>query len=247
MSGTDERRRIAGILASPRTRFGVLAVLVVGLSVALIVLGGPSRSGIESLIDSAGVAAPLLFIALYVVMTVLMFPGAVMTAAAGVVFGTAWGTALAVVGAGLGAVAAFEAGRWLGREQVERISGDRLSRLDDWLEGRGFTAVLYLRLIPIVPFNVLNYVAGVTAIRRQDYALATVLGIVPGTFAYAALGGNISDPTSPAFIGAVVLIVVLAAGAPLVNRALRRRGIGAPDPESDPEESDTSTPTPGGP
>lgn len=230
MTPDDDRSRFVRAVTSPFVRFTFLGVVVVGLSVAFFVAGGPGRGGIEEVVRAAGPAAPVVFVLLYVVMTVLMFPGAVLTAAAGVLFGTAFGTVLAVVGASVGAAAAFEIGRWLGRDQVERVAGDRVSRLDDWLGRRGFTAVLYLRLIPAVPFNVLNYVVGITAVTRRDHLLATVVGIVPGTFAYAALGGNLTDPTSPAFIAAVALIVVLAFGAPLANRALRKRGRGAPDP-----------------
>lgn len=240
------RRRLVAVLTSPRLRFGLLAILVIGLFATFLVVGAPSRDRIAAFVGSAGPAAPVMFVLLYVAASVLVVPGAVLTVAAGVLFGTAFGTVLAVVGASLGAAAAFEIGRWLGREQVERVAGERISRFDDWLERRGFTAVLYVRLIPVIPFNVLNYAAGVTGLRRRDYLLGTVVGIVPGTLAYAALGGNFDDPTSPAFIAAVVLIVALALGGPVVNRVLRRRGRGAPpstadddtepDPSSDPSE-----------
>lgn len=227
------RRRVARLLTSPAFRFGLLAAVVIGLFVAFFVLGGPNRQDVENLIESAGIAAPVLFVVLYVVASILVFPGAVLTAAGGLIFGTWWGTLLSVIGASLGAAAAFEIGRWLGRDQVERISGERISRFDDWLGRRGFSAVLYVRLIPVFPYNLINYAAGVTGVRRRDYLVATAVGIVPGTFAYAALGGNLSDPTSPEFIAAVVLVVVLAVGGPLVNRALRRRGYGAPAPDED--------------
>lgn len=237
------RRRVARLLTSSTFRFGVLALVVVALFVTFLVFGGPSRQDIENLVESAGVLAPALFVIVYVIASVLVFPGAVLTAAGGVLFGTWWGTVLAVIGASLGAAAAFEIGRWLGRDQVERIAGDRISRFDDWLGRRGFTAVLYVRLIPVFPFNLLNYAAGVTGVRRRDYLIATAVGIIPGTFAYAALGGNLTDPTSPEFIAAVVLVVVLAIGGPFVNRALRRRGYGAPDPDAETEDPSNQDPT----
>ena len=94
--------------------------------------------------------------------------------------------------------------------------------------------MLYLRLFPIVPFNALNYAAGVTAVTRRDYVVGTAIGIVPGAFAYAALGGSIDDPTSPAFLGAVGLVVALAVAAPLVNRFLGRRGPDGEPPREEP-------------
>lgn len=240
------RTRLVALATSPTVRFGFLAFVVVALSATFLVVGTPSRSEVAAFVRSAGPAAPLFFVVLYVAATVLVVPGAVLTVAGGVLFGTAWGTVLSVIAASIGAGAAFEVGRWLGRDQVERIAGERISRFDAWLGRRGFTAVLYVRLIPILPFNVLNYAAGVTGLRRRDYLLGTVIGIIPGTFAYAALGGNFDDPTSPAFISAVVLIVVLAVGGPTVNRVLRRRGVGAPptspdenEPDADPTEART--------
>lgn len=215
--------RASRLWRSPRVRLALLGVLLAAGATAAFVFA-PSTGSIEGIVDDAGVLAPIAFVALYAALTVLLFPGAAMTAAAGVLFGVAGGTVLAVVGATLGAVASFIVGRRLGRRQVEEIAGRRIGELDRRLERRGFLAVLYLRLVPLVPFNALNYAAGVSAVRRRDYVAATAIGIVPATFAYAALGSSLGDPTSPEFIGAVALVIVLAAGAPVVERVRRRCG-----------------------
>ncbi len=215
--------RMIAAAQSPRVRLAVLAVVVVGVAVVIAVVGGPRRDAIVELVRGTGAAAPIVFVVLYAGLTVLLLPGSVLTIAGGLLFGPAVGTALAVVGATAGATASFLLGRRLGREQVIAIAGERVTRIDDWLGQRGFLAVLYLRLIPVLPFNVLNYASGVTALRLRDYLAGTLLGIIPGTFAYAALGGSFDDPTSPVFIAAVVLLVVLAVGAPLVERTVRRR------------------------
>ncbi len=80
-----------------------------------------------------------------------------------------------------------------------------------------------VRMVPLFPFNVLNLVSGVTALRFRDYVLATAVGIVPGTVLLAAAGGSIDDPTSPVFIGAVVGFVLLAVIGGLVARRMRAR------------------------
>jgi uncharacterized membrane protein YdjX (TVP38/TMEM64 family) len=215
-------------LTSPRLRLGLLLGVVVAGTVAFLLLGTPSQASIEQVIEDAGWLAPAFFVVAYAALTVLLFPGFVLTAAGGAAFGVVAGTALALVGATLGAFGAFAVGRRLGRTEVEKIAGRRMGRLDEWMAQRGFLAVLYARLLPVLPFNALNYVAGVTTVRARDYGLATAIGIVPGTFAYAALGSSLGDPTSPEFLGAVGLVVLLAVGAPFVDRALRRRGKGAP-------------------
>lgn len=229
--GGEERGRLASVLASPWLRLGLLVGVVAAGTIVFLVVGLPSQDAVAQLIEDAGLLAPVVFVVVYAGLTVLLFPGAILTAAGGAVFGVVAGTLLAVVAATLGAVAAFLVGRRLGRAQVERVAGRRMGRLDDWIRRRGFLAVLYARLLPVLPFNALNYIAGVTGVSTRNYSLATAIGIVPGTFAYAALGSTLRDPTSPEFLGALALVVVLAVGAPLVDRALRRRGAGAPSEE----------------
>ncbi|MBW3652459.1 MAG: TVP38/TMEM64 family protein [Actinobacteria bacterium] len=218
---------------SPRARLAILAVALVGGAIAAIALGGPSKDAITDAVGSTGVAGPLVFIALYVALTVLLVPGTLLTAAGGILFGVALGTALSLVSATLAATICFLIGRRLGREHVEQIAGKRVARLDEWIARNGFAAVLYVRLIPLVPFNALNYVAGVSAVDLRSYVAATAVGIIPGTFAYTALGGSFDEPTSPEFLAAVALIVVLAVAAPLVQRVARRRGLVPGDDDGD--------------
>ncbi len=238
---TTPRRRLLAVLESPRTRFSLLVVLLLAAGVAVWSLGTPSQEQLRRVVDSAGPLAPLAYVVVYTLLTVLLVPGAVVTLVGGALFGSLFGTLYTVVGATLGALAAFTVGRWLGRDQVAELAGERIGRLEDWLAERGFVAILYLRLIPVVPFNVLNYAAGITTIHRRDYTVATAVGIVPGTFAYATLGGSLSscvgeqgcDLTSPAFLAAVGLILLLLAGGPVVNRWMRRRGAGPPELDAD--------------
>lgn len=217
------RALLKTVAHSPRLRLAVLLVLLLGLSAVMVVVGGPSKSGVQRVVEGSGVAAPIVYVVLYAVLTVLLFPVSVITAAGGVLFGAIAATALTVVAATAGATVAFLTGRRLGRNDVQAIAGRHVGRLDDLLERRGFLAVLYLRLIPIVPFNALNYAAGVTSVRLRDYIAATAIGIIPGTYAYAALGSTIDRPTSPQFWAAVALLLVLAVGAPLVGRWMSRR------------------------
>ncbi len=228
---------MTGLLESPRARLALLALLLIGLSGALIVTGGGlSQDRVEEWIGDPSPGSALLYTLLYVGLTVLLFPGAVITAAGGALFGAVLGTLLTLVGATLGATASFLIGRRLGRAQVERIAGRRIGAIDSWLERRGLLAVLYVRLVPLFPFNALNYAAGVSALKLRDYVLGTAIGIVPGTFAFAALGSSLDDPVSPEFLGAVGLVVVLAVLAPFLNRRLSAQGEDVPggDPEHRP-------------
>lgn len=180
-------------------------------------------SGIDDLVREAGVAAPIAFVLIYAALTVALVPGSVSSVAAGALFGAAWGTLLTVLGATLGAMVAFMVARRMGRARLLARSGRRFDSLDDWVERHGFLAVLYVRLVPLFPFSAVNYAFGVTAVRRREYLTATVLGIIPGTFALVALGSSLGDPGSPGFVAALALTLALAVIAPLVDRAARRR------------------------
>ncbi|MBA3860862.1 MAG: TVP38/TMEM64 family protein [Solirubrobacterales bacterium] len=218
-------------LSSPKLRLTIFFGLVLAVTAAFLFVGGPSQADAEQAIDDAGVLAPLMFVVAYAILTVLLFPGIIPAVAAGAVFGVLAGTVLSLVGATIGAVGAFLLGRKLGRKDVERVAGERMRRIDEWIGRRGFMAVLYARLLPVAPFNVLNYVCGVTSVSTRDYVLATAIGMIPGTFLHVALGSTLGDPTSPEFLAAVAGLIVLGVGAPLIDRALRRRGAGAPAEE----------------
>ena len=123
----------------------------------------------------------------------------------------------------------------LGRDAVQHFTGTRLQTLDRCLARRGFWAVLAARLVPVVPFNALNYLCGLTGVRPSRYALATILGILPGTTAYVAVGAYGHQPGSLPFLTAIGALIALSVVGAIVARRRRR----APD-----EDADT-TPTAG--
>jgi uncharacterized membrane protein YdjX (TVP38/TMEM64 family) len=220
-SGPRRRGRVLARLTSPAVRLAILVPLVVAATVYAVRADGLGVESLRQLVEELGAVGPLVFAAAYAVAATLLLPAAPLTIGAGLLFGPVLGTATALVGATIGATGAFLVGRVLGRGAVEQFGGQRVAALDRYLSRRGFVAVLLVRLVPLFPFNLTNVVAGVTGIPIRDYLLATAVGIIPGTVAYAALGGTIEDPTSPAFLAAVALFaaVTLAAGA--ASRRLR--------------------------
>jgi uncharacterized membrane protein YdjX (TVP38/TMEM64 family) len=183
---------------------------------------------VEQVVYGAGIAAPVAFVAIYALLTVALVPGSVPSVAAGALFGAAWGTLLAALGATLGATGAFLIAGRLGRTPVRARTGARFERLDRRLSARGFRAVLLIRLVPLFPFNAVNYALGLTGVRLRDYVLATTVGILPATFAFVALGSSLSDPASPGFALSLAMVLALAVGAPLGDRLRRRRGAARP-------------------
>lgn len=201
-----------------------LVALVVLLAVAVVVavvVGLPDVERLRADVAAAGPLAPVVFGLLYAAATLVPLPKNVLSTLAGLLFGLVVGLVVVLVAALLGAAAAFVLGRWLGRAAVERLTGARVARLDGMLRRRGLLAVIGVRLVPVLPFTAINYVAGLTAVRPRDYALGTALGIIPGTVAFVALGAYGSSPGSWPFVLAVVLLVGLTAGGAAYAR---RRG-----------------------
>ncbi|PTX64724.1 putative membrane protein YdjX (TVP38/TMEM64 family) [Melghirimyces profundicolus] len=167
---------------------------------------------IQPFILSFGVWAPLFYIFLYAVRPLFFFPAVVLTLSGGLTFGPWWGTLYDLIGASLGAGLAFGLSRTLGRETVQRWLGKRLKLLDERAERYGFRTVLLLRLIPLIPFDVISYSAGLSRIRFRDYGPATTLGMIPGAFAYNYLGHSLHQVFSTTFyvaLGFVVLLMIL--------------------------------------
>ncbi len=166
---------------------------------------------LRQLIEVLGPFGAIAFVLLYIVLTILFVPGTIPSVAAGALFGPLWGTLLTLAGAILGAAAAFEIARALGRERVRARMGKRTEVADRWVHDQGLLGVIALRLIPAVPFNALNYAFGLSSVARRSYLVGTAVGIVPGTIAFVVLGSSLTDPRSPGFIGSLAVVIVLIA------------------------------------
>ncbi len=159
-------------------------------------------------------------------LTVALFPGPLLAGACGLLFGTAVGTPTAIVAATVGASAAFSVSRRFGAGAVDELSGHRVRVVQDWIAQRGFLAVLYARILPAMPFHLVNYAAGLTRVRLRVFAAATAIGCAPRAFAWVALGGNLSDLGSPEAIAAFAVLVAMGLGGLVVasrDAELRRR------------------------
>jgi uncharacterized membrane protein YdjX (TVP38/TMEM64 family) len=137
-----------------------------------------------------GVAGKALYALVYVAATVLLFPASLLTIAAGFAFGFAWAFAVVWVGATVGAALAFLIARHVARERVEKAARKRenFRAIDRAIGEKGWKIVALLRLSPLVPFSISNYLYGLTAIRFGPYVLASAAGMLPGTVLYVYLG-----------------------------------------------------------
>src|SRR5215471_9384265 len=143
---------------------------------------------IENAIRGLGPWGPAAHVVLFALGTVLFVPGVLFGLAGGVLFGPLWGTILNLAGATLGATAAFLVARYVAAGWVREKAGARLERLIKGVEAEGWRFVALTRLVPLIPFNLLNYALGLTRIPIASYMLASLVCMLPGTIAYAWLG-----------------------------------------------------------
>lgn len=190
-------------------RAGTLVLILLGAIGFSIAIGTPDIAAMKSRVDAAGIWGPALFFVGYAVLTLVPVPKAVLTAAGGALFGLWAGAALSLTAALIGAVISFGLGRLLGREAVDRLLRGRLARADAVLRDHGLSAVIVVRLIPLVPFIAINYASGLSGVRLRDYVLGSAIGMVPGSLAYAAMGTYGSDPWGLALAGSALALLVV--------------------------------------
>lgn len=167
--------------------------------------------------------APLAFIFIYAGMSALALPATVPTLVGGAAWGPVWGTLYNAIASNLGASAAFFVARNLGRPWVQRFSS-QLPRFEEGIEENGFSVILTLRLIPILPHNGINFGAGLSSVKYRDYLLGSLIGMLPGTIVYTYFADSLIKGAMhgrEAF-GRVALAGVLLAGLSLLPKVIRR-------------------------
>jgi uncharacterized membrane protein YdjX (TVP38/TMEM64 family) len=165
------------------------------------------------------------FMAVYVAQTALSLPGAaVLSLAAGAIFGSVMGTVYANIAATIGATLAFLVTRYLLRDAIQNRFGTKLETLNRELETRGLNYLLFLRLVPLFPFFLINLAAGLTRLPLRTFVLGTMIGIIPGGFVYVNAGASLAtitsltDIASPRVVGSFALLGLFALLPALYNR-----------------------------
>ncbi len=175
--------------------------------------------------------SPLIFVPLYSFSVAFGMPGTIPTLAGGAIFGVARGMLFNTIAANLGALLAFLLARYLGRDFVARVLRGKAAALDQKIGKHGFGTILYLRLIPLVPFNALNFAAGISRVSLRDYVLGSLIGMLPGTLVYTyfadALIRGTGEARREAFLHFLAAAALLVTFTLLTGWIRRRRGMGA--------------------
>lgn len=181
-----------------------------------------SPEQIRTLLDGCGAWTPAAYIALFAVLPAFFFPVAVLALAGGLLFGLWKGALYTFIGAVINCSLMFWLARHVGRARIETLLREKLSpRWQRLLEGReGFLFLIVLRLIPAVPYNLINYAFGLSGMKWSTYILASAIGIIPGTFAFINIGDKALDVSSPGFWIAIGLLLALLAVTGLLGKKL---------------------------
>jgi len=175
-------------MKSTALRWAMALALLALVAITLALQDRFDATTLSKWVEDAGAAGPIVFIAVYAAATVLFLPGALVTLAGGALFGPVWGTVWNLTGATLGGALAFLIARYLGADWVSRRAGPRLQRLNAGVADEGWRFIAFVRLVPLFPFNLLNYALGLTRIRFATYVVASAVFMLPGALAYTWLG-----------------------------------------------------------
>jgi uncharacterized membrane protein YdjX (TVP38/TMEM64 family) len=222
--------------SGPRVALG--ALIAVGIAVsALLLRERVTVSGLERLVEDLGAWGPAAFMGLYLLAPALLLPGTPLTVAAGALFGPVRGTFYSLLGATAGATVAFLIARYLASDWAERKAHGRLARIKQGVEADGWKFVALVRLVPLLPFNLLNYALGLTRIGVGTFAITSFVTMLPGAAAYAYLGhaglmaaAGSEGAVHKALLALGLLAVVVA--LPWLLRRLRGPAAGV-EPERD--------------
>lgn len=184
MKNTDT----APVATGKLTRSVLLALVVAGIVWGFLHRGDLTLDTLESRVHGAGIWGPLVFMAIYAIGTLLFLPGAVLTLAGGALFGPIAGTFYNLTGATVGATLAFLVARYLASDYITQRVGGRARQLIEGVEAEGWRFIAFVRLVPLFPFNVLNYALGLTRIKLSHYIITSYIAMLPGALAYTWLG-----------------------------------------------------------
>ena len=211
---------------SPEARRRIILLLIVtsGIVTALIFRDQLSVEQLTAWVRQLGWLAPLVFIACYAIATVFFLPGLLFTLAGGVLFGPLYGTLYNLVGATIGATLAFLTARYIAYDWVTQRTGNRLQQLVKGVEEEGWRFVAFVRLVPLFPFNLLNYALGLTRLRLSHYIITSFIFMAPGGAAYTYLGyaGREVAGGGEDFIKKALLALAVIATIAFASRILMR-------------------------
>lgn len=199
---------------NPRLKLLLFVLFFVVVFVSLRLLGvdfsNLSVERFKEIIDSWGLWGAVAYIIFYLIRPLILFPAGVLSASAGVIWPLAKGFFILQIAANISSTVEFLIARYFARQAVEELIKGKIANIDDKIEKNGFLTVLLIRLIPNVAWDIQNLALGLTKVRFRDYFMATLVGIMPGSFAFVFFGSSvIAIVTNPKNWWMLILAVIV--------------------------------------
>lgn len=201
-------------------KLAVLILIVIGATL-LYRSGLLTVESITTLVEDSPTSAPLIFIGMYIVATVFFIPATPLSLAAGALFGAVSGAVYILIGASIGAGLAFLTSRFILQQWANQLVDTKLSKIREYfdaIERNGFLTVLFLRLVPIFPFNGINFALGITKVKFVEYMAASVLGMIPGVITLSFLGGAFLSGNIRDIVLGLTMYLLLASVGVIYNQ-----------------------------
>jgi uncharacterized membrane protein YdjX (TVP38/TMEM64 family) len=212
-------------MKSKATIIAIALFCIIATIVGIYLLGGINQQELQLWLQKMGIWAPILYILIYSIATICMLPSTPLNLSGGDIFGSVWGTVWTSIAAILAAVLSFAFSRTIGRNFVKKKLAGKWQSIDREMHQGGFFYMFAIRLLPLIPYGIVNFAAGLTSIKFRDYLLGTFLGTVPGILPFVMMGAGLTALKQ----GDVLpLLVALALTGMLVGTATwyRRRTSG---------------------
>lgn len=206
-------------------KFLVFIVLgfLIGLFYYMDIFSFTNPLQIKEFVLSYGVFAPIIFIILFTFVPLTLFPDAILAIAGGLIFGLFEGSIYIMIGALCGATLSFYLARFYGSWLRKKLKGEKFLNIDEQVKNNGFLIIFLLRLIPLVPFDIISYSAGFSSIRYKDFILATFIGIIPGVLVYANIGAQSLEFGSNNFYFSIALLIGLIVISMLFKKRVQKK------------------------
>jgi uncharacterized membrane protein YdjX (TVP38/TMEM64 family) len=191
---------------------GILFVCILFTGLGVYLLGGIDREELQVWLKQMGIFAPIIYIIVYIIGTILIIPSTPLNMSGGAIFGLFWGTIWTTIAAVSAAIISFAFTRTIGQDiAIKKLAG-KWEAIDAEMRQGGLFYMFAIRLLPLIPYGIVNFTAGLTSISFRNYLIGTLLGTVPGIIPFVALGSGIqalkSGDVIP-FMGALTLTGIL--------------------------------------
>jgi uncharacterized membrane protein YdjX (TVP38/TMEM64 family) len=179
-------------MKSKTTILAIALFCIIATVAGIYLLGGINQQQLQLWLQQMGVWAPIIYILVYAIATIFILPSTPLNLSGGAIFGSVWGTVWTSIAAVLAAVLSFGFSRTIGRKVVEQKLAGKWQSLDREMEQGGFFYMFAIRLLPLIPYGMVNFAAGLTSIKFRDYFFGTLLGTVPGILPFVMMGAGLT-------------------------------------------------------